>query len=103
MARIVRRNEVDTQDEVAKVFTDVFTLLEATNKVVTNLATADSRRPHLGKPVLIHEDGNFYLGVVSKHCDAGLFEVDFLDGDNGCYGIEDLASNWTETKGDTDA
>lgn len=102
MAKIVRTNEVDTREEIAKLFTEIFALQAVTENAVVMLMAINTQMPHPGKVVSIYEGGHFYLGVVSKHCEDGLFEVDFLDGDDGCYGVEDLACNAIK-KGASDA
>lgn len=84
----VRFSDVDTPDEVCKTI----------NRVVDNLNQVEGKvlqmvGASVGKVIAIREGKRVYGGVMTKVHDDGLFDVDFFDGDNGCYGLEDLACN----------
>lgn len=42
----------------------------------------------VGDAVVVLEDGEKYPGVVTKVLKDGLYDVDFADGDDGCYSAE---------------
>ncbi len=43
-----------------------------------------------GDAVLVLDEGEKYPGVVTEVHGGGLYEVDFEDGDDGCYCAEDF-------------
>ena len=45
---------------------------------------------YVGDDVLVLEDGEKHPGVITEVHGGGLYEVDFDDGDDGCYGAEDF-------------
>lgn len=92
-----RASEVDTPEEVAKAFRQVIDEIKAIKETITS----SDQMPPVGKVVAIKEDEKFYAGTVTEHHDDGTFEIEFFDGDDGCYGVDDLACN--ETKGAKDA
>jgi len=42
---------------------------------------------HVGDAVLVHGE---HHGVITEVLDGGFYEVDFDDGDDGCYSAEDF-------------
>ena len=98
----VRSGEVDTPEEVSSAFRKVIDAVNTNERKIEQMASSN-QIPAAGEIVVISEDGNFYPGVVSECLDDGLFEVEFFDGDSGCYGVEDLACNAENKKGAKDA
>ncbi len=95
--RIVATEDCDTFDEVRNMFQGVVDDAEQTNAKVCQLAT-----PGLGDLIVINENGHNYPGIITGMDDdldeGGLFDVEFLDGDAGVYGVQDLACNKLLTK-----
>jgi hypothetical protein len=98
----VRTGEVDTPEEVAREMNRV---IDNVNQNEAKVCQIGDRNliPAVGEIVVIVEDAQFCGGIVTKYHDEKLFEVVFFDGDDGCYGIEDLACNAGQEKGAKDA
>ena len=45
---------------------------------------------YVGDIVFVLDEDGEYRGVIREVLDGGFYEVDFDDGDDGCYGAEDF-------------
>ncbi|KKM72966.1 hypothetical protein LCGC14_1415220 [marine sediment metagenome] len=88
----VRIGEVDTPEEVAREINKVIDSLNHAEAKLEQLASGQ-RIPSVGEIAVVSEDGQFYAGIVTEVPETGFFEIEFFDGDAGCYGVEDLVCN----------
>lgn len=85
--RAITSDECDTLDEAQGLIQENS---DRTCDLSERLAAVEARTIQVGDSVTIVEGDKKYTGVVAFTYNDGLFDVDFPDGDDGCYGPEDL-------------
>ena len=85
--RIIASGECDTLDEAQGL---IQVNSDRTCELSEALKTVIGRTLRIGDEVTISEDGQLYTGTVAKLLKDDEFEVDFPDGEDGCYGPDDL-------------
>ena len=81
-----RFSDVDTSDEVCKQF----------NKVIDNLNQVEGKVCQMASEpeiVVVRIGNKCHAGLKTHTYEDGLFEVEFFDGEDGCFSQEDLAKN----------